>query len=49
MLARFAQRWGSLEASCGGMLEVIGAVGSMLKALLLLLIFLCGDVGFFAA
>ena len=49
MLARFAQCWGSLEASRGGMLEVIGAVGSMLKALLLLLIFLCGDVGFFAA
>ena len=35
MLARFAQCWGSLEASCGGMLEVIGAAGSMLKALLL--------------
>ena len=28
MLARFAQCWGSLEASRGGMLEVIGAVGS---------------------
>ena len=43
MLARFAQCWGSLEASRGGMLEVIGAVGSMLKALLLLFFF-CGDV-----
>ena len=28
MLARFAQCWGSLEASRGGMLEVSGAVGS---------------------
>ena len=28
MLARFAQCWGSLEPSRGGMLEVIGAVGS---------------------
>ena len=36
MLARFAECWGSLEASRGGMLEVIGAVGSMLQALLLL-------------
>ena len=34
---------GALLASRGGMLEVIGAVGSMLKALLLLLCF-CGDV-----
>ena len=49
ILAHFTPCWGSLEASRGGMLEVIGAVGSMLKALLLLLIFLCGDVGFFAA
>ena len=32
-------RWGSVEASRGGMLEVIGAVGSMLKALLLLFYF----------
>ena len=39
MLARFAQCWGSREASRGGMLEVIGAVGSMLKALLLLFYF----------
>ena len=39
MLARFAQCWGSLEASRQGMLEVIGAVGSMLKALLLLFYF----------
>ena len=39
MLARFAKCWGSLEASRGGMLEVIGAVGSMLRALLLLLYF----------
>ena len=39
MLARFAQCWGSLEASRGGMLEVIGAVGSMLQALLLLFYF----------
>ena len=31
---------GSLEASHGSMLEVIGAVGSMLKALLLLFTFL---------
>ena len=28
ILTRFAQRWGSLEPSRGGMLEVIGAVGS---------------------
>ena len=35
MLALFPKCWGSLEASRGGMLEVIGAVGSMLKALLL--------------
>ena len=39
MLARFAQCWGSLEACRGGMSEVIGAVGSMLKALLLLIYF----------
>ena len=39
MLARFAQCWGSVGASRGGMLEVIGAVGSMLKALLLLFYF----------
>ena len=34
-----------LETSRGGMLEVIGAVGSMLKASLLLFYFFCGDVG----
>ena len=28
ILAHFTQCWGSLEASRGGMLEVIGAVGS---------------------
>ena len=28
MLEHFTQCWGSLEASRGGMLEVIGAVGS---------------------
>ena len=39
MLARFAECWGSLETSRGGMLEVIGAVGSMLQALLLLFYF----------
>ena len=39
MFARFAQCWGSLEASGRGMLEVIGVVGSMLKALLLLFYF----------
>ena len=46
MLARFAQCWGSLEASRGGMLEVIGAVGSMLKALLLLFYFFFGRCWF---
>ena len=39
ILAHFTQCWGSLEASRGGMLEVIGAVGSTLKALLLLFYF----------
>ena len=39
MLARFAECWGSLETSRGGMLEVIGAVGSMLQALLLFYFF----------
>ena len=39
ILAHFTQCWGTLEACRGGMLEVIGAVGSMLKALLLLLYF----------
>ena len=39
MLARFAKCWDSLEASCGGMLEVIGAVGFMLQGLLLLFYF----------
>ena len=40
MLARFAKCWGSgsLEASRGGMLEVI----AMLKVLLLLFYFFCG-------
>ena len=28
ILAHFTERWGSLEPSRGGMLEVIGAVGS---------------------
>ena len=39
MLARFVKCWGSLEASRRGMLEVIGPVGSMLKALPLLFYF----------
>ena len=38
-LSRFAECWGSLEAPRGGMLEVIGAVGSMAQALLLLCYF----------
>ena len=42
MLTRFAECWGSLETSRGGMLEVIGAVGSMLQALLLLFYLFCG-------
>ena len=40
MLARFAQCWGSLSLLVEvSMLDVIGAVGSMLKALLLLFYF----------
>ena len=39
VLEHSTQCWGSLAASREGMLEVIGAVGSMLKALLLLFYF----------
>ena len=48
MLARFAQCWGSVGASRGGMLEVIGAVGSMLKALLLLCHLFCVHLAAFS-
>ena len=42
MLARFAECWGSLETSRGGMLEVIGAVGSMLQAFAAVILLFCG-------
>ena len=47
ILEHSTQCWGSLGASRGGMLEVIGAVGSraMLKALLLLRYLFCSHVG----